>query len=98
MEAMSSSDRAVLENVSRLWWLWLAVGIFWTFAAIIILQFDQASINTVGVLIGILFAVEAVQQFVLFSLAERLRWLFAIFGVLFLGAAIASFISPENTF
>ena len=98
MEAMSSSDRAVLENISRLWWVWLAVGIFWTIAAVVILQFDQASINTVGVLIGILFAFAAVQQFVLFSMAERLRWLFAIFGVLFLGAAVASFISPENTF
>jgi uncharacterized membrane protein HdeD (DUF308 family) len=98
MEAMSSSDRAVLENVSRMWWVWLGVGIFWTIAAVVILQFDQASINTVGVLIGIMFAFASVQQFVLFSMADRMRWLFAIFGVLFAGAAVATFISPENTF
>ena len=36
--------------------MWLLVGILWTIAAVVILQFDQASINTVGVLIGILFA------------------------------------------
>lgn len=98
MEAMSSSDKAVLENVSRLWWLWLAVGIFWTIAAVVILQFDQASINTVGILIGIMFAFASIQQFVLFSVSERMRWLFLIFGVLFAGAAVATFISPENTF
>lgn len=36
MEAVSSADRAALENVSRLWWLGLIAGIlmvilaFWT--------------------------------------------------------------------
>jgi uncharacterized membrane protein HdeD (DUF308 family) len=98
MEAMGSDDRAALEGVSRLWWLWLAIGIVWTIAAIVILQFDQASITTVGVIIGIMFLGASMQQFALFSIAERLRWLFALFGVLFLGAAVATFISPENTF
>jgi uncharacterized membrane protein HdeD (DUF308 family) len=98
MEAMSSSDRAALESVSRLWWLWLAVGIFWTLAAIVILQFDQASINTVGILIGIMFAFASIQQLALFAMADRMRWLFLIFAVLFAGAAVVTFISPENTF
>lgn len=26
MEAMGSADSAALEGVSRLWWLWLAIG------------------------------------------------------------------------
>ena len=94
----TAAERDAIESVSTMWWLWLLVGILWTIAAVVILQFDQASINTVGVLIGIMFAFAALQQFALFAIADRLRWLFAIFGLLFLGAAIASFISPEDTF
>jgi uncharacterized membrane protein HdeD (DUF308 family) len=98
MATPTARDRAVLEGVSRLWWLWLLIGIVWTVAAVVILQFDQASINTVGVIIGIMFAFASLQQFVLLGVADRLKWLFALFGVLFAGAAIATFISPEDTF
>ena len=98
MATVTADERAAVEGVSRLWWMWLLVGILWTIAAVVILQFDQASINTVGVLIGILFAFASLQQFGLMAIAPRLKWLFAIFGILFAGAAVASFISPEDTF
>ena len=46
-----------------------------------------------------MFLGASVQQFTLAILAERLQWLFAIFGVMSsAGAAILAFISPENTF
>ena len=45
-----------------------------------------------------MFAVAAAQQFVLAALADSLRWLWAIFGVLFGASAIISFIHPESTF
>jgi uncharacterized membrane protein HdeD (DUF308 family) len=98
MPTVSAAERQAVESVSKLWWLWLAVGILWTIAAVVILQFDQASINTVGVLIGIMFAFASLQQFGLMAMAPRLKWLFAIFGVLFAGAAVVTFISPEDTF
>ena len=78
--------------------MWLAFGIVWTIAAVVILQFDQASITTVGIIIGIMFLGAATQNFVLAGLADRGRWLFVIFGGLFLVAAVLAFISPENTF
>ena len=95
---LSSDDRQAIESMSKMWWLWLVTGILWTIAAVVILQFDQASITTVGVIIGIMFLGAATQNFVVAALTDRGRWLFAIFGVLFLGAAVISFISPENTF
>ena len=98
MATVTADERAAVEGVSRLWWLWLVVGILWTIAAVVILQFDQASINTVGVLIGIMFAFASIQQFGFMAMAPRLKWLFAIFGVLFAGAAVVTFISPEDTF
>jgi uncharacterized membrane protein HdeD (DUF308 family) len=106
MEASTPADTPAapaLEEagiqLSRLWWLWLVAGIAWIAIALIILQFDQASINTVGVLIGVMFILSAFQQFAFGALAggwlQLVMWLFAL---LFLAAGVIAFISPENTF
>jgi uncharacterized membrane protein HdeD (DUF308 family) len=92
-------EREALRDISGFWWLWLAIGIAWILASLVILQFDQASVTTVGVIVGIMFLGAATQNFAIGSLtAGGLRWLYWIFGGLFLGAAIVSFVSPENTF
>jgi uncharacterized membrane protein HdeD (DUF308 family) len=96
--AVTPGPQQVLEGVSRLWWLWIVIGIAWILIAAVILQFDQASITTVGVLIGLMFIGTAAQQFMVMSLVDRHGWLYGIFGALFLVAGVISFISPENTF
>jgi len=93
-----SAAPATLQGLAGLWWLWIVFGIAWIAISVVILQFDQASITTVGVLIGIMFAGSAAQQFVIASLADRGSWLYWLFGFLFAVAAVISFISPENTF
>jgi len=101
MEYVSSTGAGgagAIRQVAGFWWLWLVTGIIWIVAALVILQFDQASITTVGVLIGLMFAFAAVQQFVLMAIADRLKWLWAIFGVLFGAAAVICFVNPEDTF
>jgi uncharacterized membrane protein HdeD (DUF308 family) len=88
-----------LHGASRFWWLWLVAGIFWIVAALVVLQFDQASITTVGVLIGIMFLVTAFQQAVIGTLTRSgWRWFFYAFSVLFAAAGIVSLIHPKNTF
>ncbi len=94
----SAEGRDLLRGLSRLWWLWLVFGIAWIVIALVILQFDQASINTVGVLIGLMFFVSGIQQFAVAALVDRGGWLYGIFGFLFIVAGVISFISPENTF
>jgi Short repeat of unknown function (DUF308) len=98
----SSGDRGeargALQGVSRLWWLWIVFGVIWTLVGIVILQFDQASITTVGVLVGAMFLATGFQQFVIAGLVESGRWLFWLFGVLFIVAGVIALISPENTF
>ena len=42
-------------DASEFWWMWLVVGIAWVIAALVILQFDQASVKTIGVIVGIMF-------------------------------------------
>ena len=85
--------------LTRLWWLWLIVGIFWILVALVILQFDQASVTTVGVLIGIMFVLSGFQQLAFGALLGGwLRLVMFLFGVLLLVAGVIAFISPENTF
>jgi uncharacterized membrane protein HdeD (DUF308 family) len=100
--SVSATEAAFADaarQFGRWWWLWLLAGIFWVVAALVILQFEQASITTVGVLIGILFLFTSAEQFVIGALTQSgWRWMFWIFGVLFLAAGIISFVHPENTF
>jgi uncharacterized membrane protein HdeD (DUF308 family) len=99
VSATEASFANAARAFGRWWWLWLLAGIFWIVAAFVILQFDQASITTVGVLIGILFLFTSAEQFFIGMLTDSgWRWMFWIFGVLFLAAGIISFVHPENTF
>jgi uncharacterized membrane protein HdeD (DUF308 family) len=90
--------REMERELGRLWWLFLVTGIAWTVAALVILQFDRASITTIGIIVGCMFVFAGVQQLFLAWAAESLRWLWAIFGVLFLICGVVCFIRPENTF
>jgi uncharacterized membrane protein HdeD (DUF308 family) len=99
MGDVSVAERAeVARELTGFWWTQLVLGIAWIVAALVILQFDQASITTIGIIVGIMFIVAGMEQFVLAAVADSLRWLWAIFGVLFIIAGVICFISPENTF
>jgi uncharacterized membrane protein HdeD (DUF308 family) len=99
MGGVTMAERAaVARGITGLWWLQLITGVAWIVASLIILQFDQASITTIGIIIGIMFIVAGMEQFVLAAVADSLRWLWATFGVLFVIAGVICFINPENTF
>jgi uncharacterized membrane protein HdeD (DUF308 family) len=80
------------------WWLWLVTGILWVVAALVILQFNSASVKTIGIIVGCMFAVFGAEQLVLAFLAERLRWLWGLAGVVFLICAGIAFANPADTF
>lgn len=88
-----------LRRRADLWWLWLVSGVFWIVAALVVLQFDQASIRTVGVVIGLMFLVAGVQTLFFGALGQGARrWIDWVFGVLLLLAGVISLIQPEATF
>src|SRR5829696_2243743 len=91
-------SREASRDVSGLWWIWLVVGIAWIVAALVILQFDSASVTTIGIIVGSMFAVAGVQQLVLAAIAPTMRWLWALFGVMFFIAAVVCFFDPADTF
>jgi uncharacterized membrane protein HdeD (DUF308 family) len=85
--------------MADLWWFWIITGVFWIVVALVVLQFDQASVTTVGILVGIMFLVAGVQQFFMGSLAGgALQWILWIFAVLFVIAGVIALIRPEETF
>jgi uncharacterized membrane protein HdeD (DUF308 family) len=88
-----------MRDVTGFWWLWLITGTAWIFVAVIVLQFDQASVTTVGIIIGLMFLFSGVEQFVAAGLAEGgARWVAIGFGVLLVIAGVISLVNPENTF
>ena len=94
-----AAAREAVRGIARWWWLWLVFGAFWVVVGLVILQFDQASINTVGILVGAVFLATAFQNFMILGFVQGgIRWFYGIFGVLFVIAGILALISPENTF
>jgi uncharacterized membrane protein HdeD (DUF308 family) len=98
MSAIEAEARDAARAVTSIWWVFLVVGIAWIAAALVILQFDQASITTIGVIVGIMFLAAGGQQLVLAAVAPSLKWLWAIFGVLFIAAGIVCLVNPKDTF
>ena len=101
------SDQVVTSRIAALpgvreltgqWWRWLVAGIAWGVIALAILQFDAASVTTVGVIAGLMFVLASVQSFALTAVPGVTRWVSALFGVLFSVSAVICFVDPVGTF
>ena len=93
-----AETREAARRIVGLWWLWLIAGLAWIVAALVILQFDEASITAIGIILGLMFTFAAAEQFVMATVADSLRWLWAMFGLVFLIAGGICFFNPEDTF
>jgi len=91
-------------NTRALWrlagpsWLFLVTGIAWLIIAVMVLRFTPASVNTVGVLMGILFLLGAFNEFLIAAIRQTWRWAHVVMGVLFVVGAIWAFARPFNAF
>ena len=87
-----------VREISGYWWVGLVAGIAWLVISLVILQFDSASVTTVGVLVGLMFLLAGVQNVALTTLPVEHRWVPALFSVLFLISAVICFVDPVSTF
>jgi uncharacterized membrane protein HdeD (DUF308 family) len=80
------------------WWAYLLAGIAWVVISVIILRFNIASVATIGLLIGAVFLLAAVEEFVIAAVRAAWGWAHALLGILFIGGAIWSFVTPYGAF
>ena len=59
------SVRDAVRKATGYWWVLLTAGIAWVAVALVILQFDQASVTTVGILVGLMFLALGVENIAL---------------------------------
>ena len=89
--------RETVSSITGYWWVGLVAGISWLIISLVILQFDSASVTTVGILVGLMFLLAGVQNVVVTTLPVKHRWVAGLFSVLFLISAVICFASPANT-
>jgi uncharacterized membrane protein HdeD (DUF308 family) len=89
---------AALWRMAGPWWLFLITGIAWLIISVMILRFTPASINTVGILMGVLFLLAGFNEFAIGSITPSWRWAHILLGILFIGGAIWAFARPFNAF
>src|SRR6476661_5703764 len=91
--------RLLQREASRWWWVPLVAAAVWFVIAWLVLRVNYTSLTTVGILVGVVFLVAAVNEAGLAGLMRGgwgvLHWALA---VLFALGAIWAFVRPVNTF
>lgn len=89
---------AALWRMAGPWWLFLITGIAWLIISVMVLRFTPASINTVGILLGVLFLLAGFNEFMVGSVGHSWRWAHVLLGIFFIIGAIWAFARPFNAF
>lgn len=95
---MESSPKQLARSLTGPWWAYLLAGIAWVLISVIILRFNIAAVATIGLLLGALFLLSAVEEFVIATVRPNWGWAHALLGILFIGAGIWSFVTPYGAF
>lgn len=98
MSMGKAEARQAVGELARWWWAWLVAGIVWLAAGLVILQFRQGSVATVGIIVGVMFLVAGLQEFAVAYIAGGWRWLWMVFGVLFVIGGLYALFNPVQTF
>lgn len=95
---MKMDERHAMKQATGAWWIFLLTGIAWLLIALIVLRFNTTSIATVGVLMGVVFLVVAMNELMIAGLVDGWRWLHIVLGIIFVIGAIWAFVEPINAF
>jgi len=93
-----SGPARLARRLTGPWWAYLLAGIAWVIISAVILRFNAASAATIGLLLGALFLLSAVEEFVIAWVRPQWTWAHALLGIVFIGAAIWSFVRPYGAF
>jgi len=95
----TQSEAADIRQMSKSWWLFLCTGLLWFVISLVVLRMNERSITTVGVILGVVFIVGALNEFLMMG-ADSTGWkiFHGMLGVLFILAGIWAFVQPEEAF
>jgi uncharacterized membrane protein HdeD (DUF308 family) len=89
--------KGAAQDLSALWWWFLALGIVWILFGAFVLSYRVGSVLAVAVLVGVGFLWGGVTQFVVASQVQEWKWLFIAMGILSIAAGIVAFVWPDIT-
>jgi uncharacterized membrane protein HdeD (DUF308 family) len=92
-------DAADVKQAAKSWWLFLVTGLIWFVIALVVLRMNDRSITTVGVILGIVFIIGALSEFLMMG-ADGTGWkiFHGLLGVIFILAGIWAFVQPQEAF
>jgi uncharacterized membrane protein HdeD (DUF308 family) len=95
--AADVTARQAVAGIAKWWWLFIVTGVLWLVVSFIILQYDAASAATVGYIVGFMLVFTGIEQFFVASAAEGWKWVWILFGVLFLIGGVWAIFNPIGT-
>ncbi len=95
---IAGREQSMFGEITGLWWLFLVTGLIWLMISLIVLRFDATSVSTVGVLIGVLFLVAGLNEFMIATVVPSWKWAHILLGIIFIIAGIVCFAHPKNAF
>jgi uncharacterized membrane protein HdeD (DUF308 family) len=95
---LRSEIRSPIRDVTNLWWVLVVTGIAWLIVALVVLRFNETSIATIGVLMGVVFLAAAASEFLRAYVRRSWAWAHALVGVFFVIGAILAPVHPYDAF
>ena len=91
--------RAQVRDASRWWWVFVVTGIIWLMLSLVVLRFTETSVSTVGILIGVMFTVAAITEFMVVGVTSG-GWkvVHVILAIIFVPGAIWGYTDPKDAF
>ncbi len=100
MSTVVAEDQIYDDGAGSFWWLFLITGTLWLILSLVMFRFNITSVNTIGVLAGIVFLIAGVLEFGMVAIVHSGWWkaLNALLGVLLVVGGITAIIHPQNAF
>lgn len=92
-------EREVRERAAGSWWVFLLTGIAWLIFALIVFQWNYATVSAISYLFGVVLLVAAVNEvFQIFAATTGWKFVHGILAVLFVLGGIYALWHPYHTF